>query len=80
MLILLTKRDFIPQPIKDVLSSGGIERMLAAGAVTGIHDAPILLIDGKSPNKELRDYVLEKGIEKAIIVGGENSVSNNIFN
>ncbi|MBS5597039.1 cell wall-binding repeat-containing protein [Peptostreptococcus anaerobius] len=45
-----------------------------------MHDAPILLIDGKSPNKELRDYVLEKGIEKVIIVGGENSVSNNIFN
>nr|WP_288323357.1 cell wall-binding repeat-containing protein [uncultured Peptostreptococcus sp.] len=140
MPILLTKRDSIPQPIKDVLSSGGIKRMfvaggetsvsnrilddgiqvpqidrlsgnnryetsvkiarnaypesktiivangyiaadaLAAGAVTGIHDAPILLIDGKSPNKELRDYVLEKGIEKVIIVGGENSVSNNIFN
>lgn len=64
-----------------VLASGeGFADALSAGTIAGSNSAPILLTKSKSISSGTKDRIKTENIEKVIVVGGENSISNAVAN
>lgn len=67
---------------KSIIVANGLKAAdaLAAGAISVEKSSPVVLVDGKHISNDLSAFVKGNGISKVLIVGGMNSVGNEIQN
>lgn len=53
---------------------------LAIGPVSGRDKMPIVLSQKENLNEEAKDYLKTLSLEKIVLLGGEDAISNNIYN
>lgn len=77
-----TAREAYKYPETVIVANGrdGSADALAAGPLAKALNAPILLVDTNTINKEVLDYIHNDNLKKIVIVGGKGSVSSKIFN
>ena len=77
-----TAREAYKYPETVIVANGrkGSADALAAGPLAKALNAPILLVDTDTINKEVLDYIHNDNLKKIVIVGGKGSVSSKIFN
>lgn len=77
-----TAREVYEKPETVIVANGraGSADALAAGPLAKALNAPILLVDTDTINKEVLEYIHNDNLKKIVIVGGKGSVSSKIFN
>lgn len=77
-----TAREVNQKPETVIVANGrkGSADALAAGPLAKALNAPILLVDTDTINKEVLDYIHNDNLKKIVVVGGKGSVSSKIFN
>ena len=78
--VQITKKLY-PESKISVFTSGEVfPDALVAGEIVNKFEAPLMLVKKNEVPKSVYDYVKQSKIEKNIVVGGVNTVSNNVLN
>ena len=63
-----------------VATGAGFKDALAAAGLAGIHDAPVVLTDGKALSKQAKDVLTKLKPKTVYVAGGTAAISDSVYN